>query len=179
MKKGFTLIELLVVIIIIVILFTIITGSYHVVMTKVNNAKCSANLKELHKALIIYANDEDRKSTDTKDMVGNSNFILSTETNIILSDYACATFSSLKCPCTTADDIGYRINENLFNNSGYAVDSTNSRIDFTELKTSNVLIYESDNSGTPVTNHGEYPLGVTIYGEVVEITDASDISNHN
>lgn len=63
-KKGFTLIELLVVIGIIALLLSIVLPSLKKVKAKARQLVCKSNLRSIHTALIMYAEDNNDKVTD-------------------------------------------------------------------------------------------------------------------
>ncbi len=65
-KKGFTLIELLVVIAIIALLMAIILPSMKKVKEQARLLVCKTNLRSIHTALVMYAEDHDGRVTDPR-----------------------------------------------------------------------------------------------------------------
>ena len=66
-KSGFTLIELLVVIAIIAILAAMLLSALSRAREKARQAKCMSNLRQLHLAYMMYAEDYDGRSVDNYD----------------------------------------------------------------------------------------------------------------
>jgi len=183
-QKGFTLIELLVVIVIIIILMSIIAVAVTGALQKAKRVSCITNLKELHKSVLLFALDTERKMKDGNDLPKNNEFFnpVNPDKSVILKDYAGVNFDRIRCPLAKDGELGYAVNSKLVNASFETVDKSNKVIPFEELREDNILIYEvvSHSDSKIDKRHNEKAFGVTIYGNIdYDIVDDSYLNNKN
>ncbi len=183
-QKGFTLIELLVVVMILIIIIAIISVAVTGALQKAKRASCAVNLKELHKSVLLFAFDTERKLKDGNDLPKDTEFFnhANPDKGVILKDYAGVTFERIRCPIASAGELGYAINPNIRNASFEAVDKSGAVIPFEDLREDNILIYEvlSHNDSSIDKRHNNKAFGITIYGNLdYDIIDFAYLDNKN
>jgi hypothetical protein len=145
------------------------------------------NLKELHKTVTMFMLDEERRlqAADPPDFPtddqlgkdyasGDAGYPYS-----IISYYGGGTVDKLRCPAVHDGSLGYALNANLFNASRKAVDQGGTRIDYTELENSNILLYDANPDKTPANRHGGKCYGITIFGDIDRDVTNADLQNKN
>lgn len=169
MKRAFTLIELLIVLAILLILVSMVTWAVRGAADKAKTAKCISNLKNLHQAVLAFAQDET--------ISGAADFPTDAEfKGSILTYYASSSLEKLKCPLSSVDLLGYKVNSNLMADA-QAIDSSGNKCHFEEINNGNILIYEVDSAGSKATRHFEKCFGVTVFGEIDFDVSDTDLNN--
>ena len=175
-KRGFTLIEILIVLAILLILLSMIIFGVRGALDKAKRAKCMSNLKNLHQAVLLFAQDEDRRRTasspipDFPTVAQFSQMPASGDSDqfkkSILAYYAGSTFDKLKCPFSSANLFGYAVNSQIMNGSYQTINDSSNKCGLENIANNNILIYEVDSAGNPATRHVGKCYGVTVFGEL-------------
>lgn len=190
-KKAFSLIEVLAVILILVILTSLVVSSTKAIRGKVNTSSCIKNLKALHQAVLLFAVDDERRMITILSGNTPSDFPTANEfkneydvsdasyKNSIISNYAGSNLKKLSCPlCDTG--LGYALNSNIVGANNQAKDSSGNIIPFEDLKSSNILIYEIDNSNAFVSRHNGKSFSININGTInYDTVNPTDLQNKN
>jgi inner membrane protein len=190
-KKAFTFIELLGVMIILLLLGSMVLWTVRGASDKAKKAKCMSNLKALHQAVLMFAQDESRRLEEKKSGSPIKDFPTEDEFSkmppegnsaqfkkSILVYYASSSFEKLKCPLSPENLLGYKINTNLINGDRQTKKSGEAKCPFEEISNNNILIYEVNSTGIErAERHAGKCFGVTVFGEVDFDVSEDDLAN--